>query len=238
MNDNTVNLAAVTGQYNPDLVDIDIAMFLHRCVRADWRALQQAAREEGFDLQAVSAFRPFSRQLDIWNAKARGERAVLDARGVPIDLAGLNPAQRLWAILRWSALPGASRHHWGTDIDVIDRAAVDCDYRVQLVDDEVYGDGPFVALHNWLDSLIGQNRAYGFYRPYTPQQGQGKSSGGVAPERWHLSHRPTAAPFEARLHSEEFRQELREFYRGLNGLALRDAVLQQFDEIYSHFICL
>ena len=26
------------------------------------------------------------------------------------------------AILVWSALPGASRHHWGTDLDVFDRA--------------------------------------------------------------------------------------------------------------------
>ncbi|MCZ8486094.1 D-alanyl-D-alanine carboxypeptidase family protein [Vibrio lentus] len=26
--------------------------------------------------------------------------------------------QKLSAILRWSALPGASRHHWGCDFDV------------------------------------------------------------------------------------------------------------------------
>ncbi|MBT8149540.1 MAG: M15 family metallopeptidase, partial [Gammaproteobacteria bacterium] len=234
--DNTADLAAVTGQFNPHLVDINDAMLVHCCVRADWRALQLAAREAGFDLQAVSAFRSFSRQLDIWNAKARGERDVLDACAAPVNLAGLDPSQRLWAILRWSALPGASRHHWGTDLDVIDRAAVGCDFRVQLIDDEVYGDGPFVALHDWLDSLIEQNRAYGFYRPYHQVQGRGEMPTGVAPERWHLSHRPTSVRFEACLQCDTFREALREFYRGLAGLELRDAVLQNFNEIYSHFI--
>ena len=36
------------------------------------------------------------------------------------------------AILLWSALPGASRHHWGTDFDVFDRAAVPPDYRAAV----------------------------------------------------------------------------------------------------------
>ena len=33
-------------------------------------------------------------------------------------------AARIDAILCWSALPGGSRHHWGTDCDVIDAAAL------------------------------------------------------------------------------------------------------------------
>ncbi len=39
-------------------------------------------------------------------------------------LASSAEAERVAAILVWSALPGASRHHWGTDCDVIDAAAL------------------------------------------------------------------------------------------------------------------
>ena len=36
-------------------------------------------------------------------------------------------------ILEWSALPGASRHHWGSEFDVFDLAALPEGYRVQLL---------------------------------------------------------------------------------------------------------
>ena len=38
--------------------------------------------------------------------------------------------------MRWSAIPGSSRHHWGTDLDVYDAAAVTPDYQVQLTPQE------------------------------------------------------------------------------------------------------
>jgi len=87
-------------------------------------ALRRAARHAGLELVAVSGFRDFDRQLEIWNAKYAGTRPVLDAAGALLDMAVLEPAQRIDAILRWSALPGASRHHWGTDFDLIDAGAV------------------------------------------------------------------------------------------------------------------
>jgi len=45
------------------------------------------------------------------------------------------------AILHWSALPGASRHHWGTEIDVIDRAALADGRKAQLIPAEYGADG-------------------------------------------------------------------------------------------------
>src|SRR5262249_7684278 len=83
-----------------------------------WRAMRAAAAHDGFDRQAVSGFRDFDRQLAIWNGKFRGTRALLDADSRPLDAADLDQAQRVAAILVWSALPGASRHHWGSDCDV------------------------------------------------------------------------------------------------------------------------
>ena len=79
----------------------------------------------------------------------------------------------------YSALPGASRHHLGTDLDVFDKAAVSDDYKLQLTPDEYLQGGPFAPLSNWLDTNLVK---FGFYRPYQ------HDLGGVAPELWHISH--------------------------------------------------
>ncbi len=93
----------------------------------------------------------------------------------------------LFAILRWSAIPGCSRHHWGTDIDVYDAASVTPDYSIQLTTAECTATGPFTAMHNWLDDALTGSQ---FFRPYT------LDIGGIAPERWHLSYAPAAARYE------------------------------------------
>ena len=48
------------------------------------------------------------------------ERPLLDANNQPLDALQLGETERLHAILHWSALPGTSRHHWGTDLDIYD----------------------------------------------------------------------------------------------------------------------
>lgn len=112
------------------------------CWRA-FEALQARAAEAGFDLQAASGYRSFDRQLMIWNAKAGGERVVHDDDNCPIHMHDLDDVDKVCAILRFSALPGASRHHWGTDLDVFDAAAMPEDYRLQLSPQEVAEDGMF-----------------------------------------------------------------------------------------------
>ena len=86
--------------------------------------LARAAQQAGFELAVASGFRDFERQKWIWDAKASGERPLLDERGQPLDARQLTDRERMWAILRWSALPGASRHHWGTEVDVFDRSSL------------------------------------------------------------------------------------------------------------------
>ena len=78
----------------------------------------------GFDLAPVSSFRDFERQRAIWNAKFRGERPALDRRGRAVNMNKLDDGARVETILCWSALPGASRHHWGSDVDVADGHAI------------------------------------------------------------------------------------------------------------------
>ena len=153
-----------------------------------WQKLQQAASQQGFDLQLVSSYRGFDRQLAIWQAKASGQRDLLDDNGVLLDYSQLSPLQCMQAIMRWSAVPGLSRHHWGTDIDVFDANAMTIQ-DVQLTPEEVEGHGACAPLHNWLDECIANNASFGFYRPYH------RDAGGVAPERWHLSYLPISEQF-------------------------------------------
>jgi LAS superfamily LD-carboxypeptidase LdcB len=170
-----------------------LGAFVHRDVVAPLTALHDAARTAGFDLRLTSGFRGFERQRSIWNRKVAGELAVLDSCGTPLDIATLTPHELMLAILRWSALPGASRHHWGTDIDVYDAAATPAGYEVQLIPAEVDAGGMHAPLHEWLDARIAANAAFGFYRPYD------RDRGGVAPERWHLSYAPLSSHFLSQL---------------------------------------
>ena len=105
-------------------------------------------------------------------------------------MASLSAEQQLHAILRFSAIPGTSRHHWGTDLDVFDAAALPQDYQLQLSPQEVAPGGMFDPLHCWLDQRMAAGEVHGFFRPY------GQDRGGVAPERWHLSYAPMAAGCE------------------------------------------
>src|SRR5262245_47233854 len=136
---------------------------LHTRVAEQVLALREASAAAGIDLVVVSGFRDFARQTAIWNAKFAGHRPLLDRAGQPLDVAELDEAGRVRAILIWSALPGASRHHWGTDFDVIDRAALPPGYQPQLTVEE-FTRGPFVRLNEWLAANLAN---YGFFRPYT-----------------------------------------------------------------------
>ena len=49
--------------------------------------LRRAAQADGIDLEPLSSFRDFARQLTIWNGKFSGERPMLDAAGMRLDAA-------------------------------------------------------------------------------------------------------------------------------------------------------
>ncbi len=163
---------------------------LHAAAVAPFLALREAAARAGFDLVPVSSFRDFGRQRAIWNAKFQGERPAFDRRGRPVDMARLDDEARVETILLWSALPGMSRHHWGSDIDVADGHVMARGYQPKLLVEEFRRGGPFAALSTWLGMNL---RRYGFYRPYT------RRGRGVQPEPWHISYAPVARPALARM---------------------------------------
>jgi LAS superfamily LD-carboxypeptidase LdcB len=224
-----VHAALLTGQTEEHLCSPDDARALgaqvHRDVVGPFLQLQEAAREAGFDLQILSGFRSFLRQLSIWNRKAGGELPVLDSRAVPLDIASLSSKELVFAILRWSALPGASRHHWGTELDVFDAAASPEGYEVQLVPEEVGQEGMFGPLHEWLDQRIRASESFGFFRPYD------RDRNGVAPERWHLSCAPVASAFEAGLTVPLLRRSVE-----AADMRLKVVVLAHLDEVFRRFV--
>lgn len=178
-----MNAQELTGQARTHVAEVpELKCALHLDTVAPFLNLRRAALADGIDLVPVSGYRDFARQLAIWNGKFSGEKTLNDASGQAIDAADLTDPERISAILLWSALPGASRHHWGTDVDLIDRQSAP-GLSVKLTPEEYGPLGPFAALSAWLE----ENAAYfGFFRPF-----KGVLSG-VAPEPWHYSFAPVA----------------------------------------------
>jgi LAS superfamily LD-carboxypeptidase LdcB len=179
-----LNSLEVTGRAATHVRDVaDAQCFLHVQAVEPLLAMQKAARTAGIELKVVSGFRDFNRQLAIWTAKFNGQRPLLDPDGQPLNAAELYESALIDAILHWSALPGASRHHWGTEIDVVDAVALAPDARPQLLPEEFAAGGCFERLNGWLDSNM---QRFGFFRPYSSYRG------GVQPEPWHLSYAPVS----------------------------------------------
>lgn len=201
----------------------DADALLHVRAANAFAALRAAASRDGLALYVTSGFRDFERQAAIWNAKFRGERALYDRNGQVIDRASLCDRDAIECILAWSALPGASRHHWGSDCDVIDQAAMPQGYRAQLQPAEFAPDGVFARLSGWL----GENASsFGFYRPYAADRG------GVMPEPWHLSYAPLAAPALEALTLDVVREAL----GSASALEGRDLIVAALPALYERFV--
>ncbi|MEM7822963.1 MAG: D-alanyl-D-alanine carboxypeptidase family protein [Candidatus Aenigmatarchaeota archaeon] len=68
--------------------------------------MRSDAEKDGIGISPVSVYRSFSAQMNIWNKKYMA--------------LSLEPEKRIRQIIRYTAIPGTSRHHWGTDADLID----------------------------------------------------------------------------------------------------------------------
>ncbi len=218
-----MNAAELTGQARGHLVELsEPPCVVHAHVAAPFLSLRRAALADGIDLKPLSGFRDFNRQLAIWNGKFRGDRPLHDAAGAVLDASALSSDQRISAILLWSALPGASRHHWGSDLDLIDGNALPPGYRVQLTPEEFAAGGPFHALAVWLDV---HGPRFGFFRPF-----RGRRSG-VQPEPWHFSFAPVAENARRSLTPAVLRAALEP--AALSG---KERVLERLEELHHRFV--
>jgi LAS superfamily LD-carboxypeptidase LdcB len=138
-------------------------------------AMQTAALQDGIDLQLVSAYRSFARQQQIFEDKYTRYTAE-----------GLTPTAAIQRILEYSTIPGTSRHHWGTDIDITDANAPN--QKRLLVPEKFHGNGPFAPLRQWMQANA---HRFGFYLVYTNDS----SRTGFAYEPWHYTYLPEAKAF-------------------------------------------
>lgn len=145
--------------------------------------MKKAAYSAGFDLTSVSGFRSFDRQRTIWDRKF--------IRFTEID--GMEPMDAILKIVEYSTIPGTSRHHWGTEVDIIDGyPKVSGDV---LVAEKFEGEGPFAPFKGWLDENA---EKFDFHLVYTDNYFRK----GFKYEPWHYSYAPLSKPM-----LEQFRKK-------------------------------
>ena len=218
-----LNELELTGRTRTHVVQRDdLAAAIHEKAIEPFLDMKADAARAGVDIAIVSSFRDFAAQQRIWNLKYRGERPLYDADGTVRDHASLSEDALIDAILCWSALPGGSRHHWGTELDVVDAAAMPEGYRVRLVPAETDPGGVFHGLHRWLDENMGR---YGFFRPYATFRG------GVLPEAWHLSYAPVSLDALQALTFDVLLEALR-----ASDMLGKEIVLRKLPRIYERYV--
>ena len=170
----TVDLEIIIGKSQSNLVGDSIRLEVN--TYKAFKKMEAAAKRDGIYLKIVSAYRGFERQKLIWNNKY--EKFTNDF--------SLEPEKAISEIIRFSTVPGTSRHHWGTDIDIIDGNFPDEEN--VLVSEKFEKDGLFYKLKNWLDN---NSENFGFYLTYTND----KNRKGFEFEPWHYSYKPVSIKY-------------------------------------------
>jgi len=135
--------------------------------------MHDAAKKDGITLHVISATRNFNRQKQIWENKWLGKTLV---GGRNLKITTPDPVERALIILRYSSMPGTSRHHWGTDIDI------------NSVENAYFKTGKGLSEYKW---LYENAPAFGFCQPYK-NKGTERLSG-YEDEPWHWSYLPVSS---------------------------------------------
>jgi zinc D-Ala-D-Ala carboxypeptidase len=181
LNDSTVDLNYLLGKFLPDthalFVKIDPHLttlkngYVRKEVHQAFEQMHRAARRDGITLKIVSATRNFTAQKGIWEAKWNGARKV---EGVDLTTVK-DQFERSLKILRYSSMPGTSRHHWGTDIDI------------NSVENAYFETEKGRKEFRWLAQHAAN---FGFCQTYTPKDSLRPH--GYEEEPWHWSYTPVS----------------------------------------------
>lgn len=164
--DNNYLLGKFDPKTRPDFVVVDkpytdrAGMLLRREAFEAFKSMFAAAQQDGIVLRIISSTRTFAQQKAIWEGKWTRFATAAPA-----------PKDRALKILEYSSMPGSSRHHWGTDIDLND-----------LNNAAFERGGKHEKVYAW---LAAHAQDYGFCQPYTA----GRPSG-YHEEKWHWSYLP------------------------------------------------
>lgn len=148
-------------------------MYMRKDAYEAFKSMHAAALKEGISLKIISAARNFDAQKGIWEAKWNGSRILSNgenaAKAYPLA------KNRALKILEYSAMPGASRHHWGTDIDL------------NNLSDKWFLQGDGQKIYAWLVKNAGN---FGFCQPYSVKNAERPH--GYNEEKWHWSYMPVS----------------------------------------------
>lgn len=148
-------------------------MYLRKEALEAFFRMKQAAKINGLDLKIASAARNFDYQKKLWNNKWTGYTLV---NGEDLSQTVPDGRERFVKILEWSAVPGTSRHHWGTDIDI------------NNANPEYFETKTGKKVYEWLTANA---PLFGFCQTYIEKKG----SAGYKEEKWHWSYMPLARDF-------------------------------------------
>ena len=152
----------------------DRIRYLRKDAYNAFKTMYEAALTDDVKLRIISATRNFDAQKGIWEAKWTGQRRTT---GVDGNITRVLPdaKDRALKILEYSSMPGSSRHHWGTDIDL------------NNLNNDYFESGEGKKIYDWLRAHAHE---YGFCQPYSPKGS--KRPYGYNEERWHWSYMPVA----------------------------------------------
>ena len=180
--DSTISIDYLMGKFDPkkhdDFVKVNqkygsrADFFLRKDAYNAYQKMYEAAKKDGIELKIISATRPFNHQKRIWEAKWNGSRKV---DGQDLSKTIQNEERRALKILEYSSMPGTSRHHWGTDIDI------------NALTNDYFENGKGLKEYNW---LLKNATRFGFCQPYN-EKGADRPHG-YNEEKWHWSYLPFA----------------------------------------------
>ena len=168
-----LNFEELIGKGSPDLVGNGYK--LRPEVNNALLSMASKAKKSGIRISCVSGYRSFERQKQIWERKYK-----------KFTKNGLSPEEAIQKIIEYSTIPGTSRHHWGTEMDIVDGNYIDTP---NLLSASNFEPGkPFHKLKVWLEEHAAE---FGFYRVYTDVPGRK----GFKYEPWHYSFKPLSVDY-------------------------------------------
>jgi LAS superfamily LD-carboxypeptidase LdcB len=174
----------LTGRRTQHLSKIELqngTFLLQADLHKDFYSWQKNLQPFGLELAIASAHRSFERQLLIWNEKIEGKRPLYNKEGQQITAKELSDKELLNAVLLWSHIPGCSRHHWGTDLDVYDESKYAEHEKLDLSSKEYSQGGKNFLLTKKTEQLIWTQKC-SFFKPYE------HAGPFIQQELWHYSH--------------------------------------------------
>jgi LAS superfamily LD-carboxypeptidase LdcB len=150
-------------------------MYLRKETLDAFLKMQNAADKDDIDLKIASATRNFIYQKNLWNNKWTGI-VLVDGKNLAKSIP--DGIERFEKILEYSAAPGTSRHHWGTDIDI------------NNANPEYFETKQGEKEYSW---LVKNASLFGFCQPYDLKDNDRPE--GYNEEKWHWSYLPLAKTF-------------------------------------------